>query len=118
MNRQIAIAIVAFPVAIMSVLAKSASAIELPFVSEVSRASVVVAQQYNDYDGRRDRNSEAVRREEARREEGRREEARREEARREEGRRDAPRRVWIPGHWEPGFLGIGRKWVEGHWEDR
>lgn len=33
-------------------------------------------------------------------------------------RRVEPRRVWIPGHWEPGFLGIGRKWVEGHWENR
>ncbi len=28
------------------------------------------------------------------------------------------RRVWIPAHWEPGFLGIGRRWVEGHWEYR
>lgn len=28
------------------------------------------------------------------------------------------RKVWIPGHWESGFLGIGRKWVEGHWDYR
>ena len=27
-------------------------------------------------------------------------------------------RVWIPGHWERGFLGIGRKWVAGHYDDR
>ncbi|PSB26819.1 hypothetical protein C7B82_18365 [Stenomitos frigidus ULC18] len=33
-------------------------------------------------------------------------------------RRDQQRRVWIPGHWESGFLGIGRKWVEGHYENR
>jgi hypothetical protein len=24
----------------------------------------------------------------------------------------------VPGHWESGFLGIGRKWVAGHWENR
>jgi hypothetical protein len=28
------------------------------------------------------------------------------------------RRVWIPGHWERGFLGIGRKWVAGRYEYR
>lgn len=35
-----------------------------------------------------------------------------------EYRRQEGIRVWIPGHWEPGFLGIGRRWVEGHWEVR
>ncbi len=28
------------------------------------------------------------------------------------------RRVWIPGHYQPGFLGIFRVWVDGHWERR
>jgi hypothetical protein len=32
--------------------------------------------------------------------------------------RQNQRRVWIPGHYKPGFLGIGRKWVEGYWEYR
>lgn len=32
--------------------------------------------------------------------------------------RQESRRVWIPGHWEAGFLGIGRRWVDGHWEYR
>jgi hypothetical protein len=26
------------------------------------------------------------------------------------------RKVWIPGHYEPGFLGIGRYWVDGYWQ--
>ena len=33
-------------------------------------------------------------------------------------RRDQQRRIWIPSHWESGFLGIGRRWVEGHYENR
>jgi hypothetical protein len=32
--------------------------------------------------------------------------------------RPTSHRVWIAGHYEPGFLGLGRKWVEGHWETR
>jgi hypothetical protein len=32
--------------------------------------------------------------------------------------RPVSRQVWIAGHYEPGFLGLGRKWVEGHWETR
>ena len=37
---------------------------------------------------------------------------------RDADRREQPRRVWISGHWESGFLGIGRKWVEGHYAYR
>lgn len=77
-------------------------------------------------------------------EQKRREEERRERERREEWRRDRDRgddycrdnwrdddcrdnwrgdrrerrRVWVPGHYESGFLGIGRRWVEGRWEYR
>lgn len=32
--------------------------------------------------------------------------------------RDQHRRVWVPGHWDTGFLGIGRHWVPGHDENR
>lgn len=38
--------------------------------------------------------------------------------RRDNRRWENQRRVWIPGHWERGFLGIGRKWVAGHYEYR
>ena len=30
-------------------------------------------------------------------------------------RRDEHHRVWIPGHWDNGFLGIGRHWIPGHY---
>ena len=71
----------------------------------MKQAPLVVAQAYHrEYDQRQEA-----------REASRRDEIRRDEIRRAEIRRDAPRRVWIPGHWESGFLGIGRKWVEGHW---
>jgi hypothetical protein len=33
-------------------------------------------------------------------------------------RHQTSNQVWIAGHYEPGFLGLGRKWVEGHWETR
>jgi hypothetical protein len=32
--------------------------------------------------------------------------------------RPVERRVWVAGHYEPGFLGIGRRWVAGRWEVR
>ena len=112
MNRQIAVALLALPLSALPIgaatlLSQPATAAESRLPVAVRQAPTVVAQRY-DNNGR-DQNND-------RREEARREEARREEARREEARRD--RRVWIPGHWESGFLGIGRKWVEGHWETR
>jgi len=48
----------------------------------------------------------------------RQQEAQRAAARQQEAQRAASRRVWVDGHWDNGFLGIGRKWVPGHWEQR
>jgi hypothetical protein len=45
-------------------------------------------------------------------------ELRREAAQQQQNRPVANPRVWIAGHYESGFLGLGRKWVEGHWENR
>ena len=118
MNRKIAAMIFALPVGVVPLLAGSASAAEVN-LSQASQPSVLVAQQY---DGRRDYPSRDLRndrsQEEARREALRRDEPRREALRRQDTRRDVSNRVWVPGHWEPGFLGIGRKWVEGHWAQR
>ncbi len=109
MNRKIVIALLALPISVAPLVAKSAFAADAAFSSNTK--PIVVAQRYDD---RWDND----RREEARRAEARRAEVRREEARREEARRESSRRVWIPAHWESGFLGIGRKWVAGHWETR
>lgn len=108
MHPKLAIAVFAVPLGAI-LLAKSASAAEV-VPSEGGQGTTIVAQRYDD---RRDRLDEIRRREAIRLDEIR----RRADDRRDAIRRDEPRRVWIPGHWEPGFLGIGRKWVEGHWED-
>ncbi len=116
MNNKFAIVLFALPVGMISCFAKSASAAEGSFQPQGDHASVVVAQRYDDRNtnDRRDDNQ----RNQLRQQELRRNELRREEIRREELRRNEARRVWIPGHWESGFLGIGRHWVEGHWENR
>lgn len=103
-------------------------------------------QQYKDHRNRNQRHEdrrnrdrrEAIRREQLRKNELRRQDgSRRNDSRWEQNRRDNVRwdrnrpidsrwdrnrqnirRVWIPGHYERGFLGIGRRWVEGHWETR
>lgn len=108
MNSKIAaVLLILMPLGAISLFAKSASASENP------SAPAIVAQRYDD---RRLSDLDQRRRlEEQRRLEQQR---RFEQQRREAVRRDTSRRVWIPGHYEPGFLGIGRKWVEGHWEDR
>jgi hypothetical protein len=126
MNRKITVALFALPVGAIALLIKPASAAEVTFSSEVSQTPVLVAQQYNgrrdydqrDYDQRDYDQRDYDQREAARREAVRRDEARREAIQREAARRQVSKRVWIPGHWESGFLGIGRKWVEGHWEER
>lgn len=114
MNSKIALALVVLPVSMIAV-AKSASAAEVPSI-EGSR-SVTIAQRYDDRYDRYDRNAdrqEAIQRDQARIDALRRNEIRQRQA----IRRDEARRVWIPGHYESGFLGIGRHWVEGHWENR
>jgi hypothetical protein len=99
MNRKITAAIIALPVGVISSLTQSVAAAEIYFPPAVSR--VDVAQRYDNNRGYAPRAGE-----------------RQEQYRRYDSRRDAHRRVWIPGHWESGFLGIGRKWVEGRWENR
>jgi len=102
MNRTIAVLMIALPLGAIALPRVSTAAEILPQPNQ----SEVIAQRF-DPNYPSDRRSEIQR-----------EEARRAEIRREEVRRDSERRVWIPGHWEPGFLGIGRKWVAGHWETR
>lgn len=115
MNPRITIASLIFPLGLISLIAKPVSAKEMASLPLVKQAPLVLAQAYNNH-RQYDQHQEA--REAIRRDEIRRDEIRQDEIRRDEIHRDASRRVWIPGHWESGFLGIGRKWVEGHWEFR
>ena len=98
MNRKIAAMLLTLPIGALTVLSQSANAAERTSLAAERQSPIVIAQRYDD---QRDRNQN----------DNRREAIRREEARREQ-------RVWVPGHWEHGFLGIGRKWVGGHWEKR
>ncbi|MBW4520333.1 MAG: hypothetical protein KME16_11610 [Scytolyngbya sp. HA4215-MV1] len=121
MNYKIAAAVWVIPMGLASSLARPVSAAESNFSPVVSQSPAVVAQRYDDRRDRDPRNNdrgEATRRESAQREAAQREAARREQIRREQDRRQSNQRVWIPGHYEAGFLGIGRKWVAGHWEER
>jgi hypothetical protein len=67
---------------------------------------------------------ESIRHEESQQNEIRRDHIRQDQLRQGELRQDQDhwnqnrrddQRVWIPGHYESGFLGIGRRWVEGYW---
>ena len=128
MNTKLAIALFVLPVGMLSVFAKTASAAEEPSHSNAN--PVLVADRYDDTNrDRRDDNQRdqlrrdqlrqaASRRDQLRQDELRRDQLRQAALRRDELRRNEARRVWIPGHWESGFLGIGRHWVEGHWENR
>lgn len=106
MTSKIAAVLFLLPIGVASLLPKSASAAEMTSLQNNSNhlsSSVIVAQKYgapyswqrNDrrdrWDNRRDND-------------------------RDNDRRYEVRRVWVPGHWESGFLGIGRRWVEGRWE--
>ena len=138
MNRKTTLAIVALPVGMIALLAKSAAALDVHSPAS-SQTPTTIAQRYDEQrinhrddaqrqdEQRIDRRDDAQRyqnrRDEARREairrnEARREAIRRDEARRESIRRDENRRIWVSGHWQSGFLGIGGRWVEGHWENR
>lgn len=124
MNYKLAIAAIVLPMSFTPLLSKSGSAAELTPTLEANPSSTLIAQRYDPYLQRtlpNDRRNDVYLQDqrENRQEALRRAQLRREEAlRNQERRRDAVRRVWIPGHYEPGFLGIGRKWVEGHWEER
>ena len=100
MNRKIVAAMIALPVGVISSLSPAAAEIHFSPAAK----SFVVAQRYDNNRGYAPRAGER--------------QDRQEQYRRYDTRRDAHRRVWIPGHWESGFLGIGRKWVEGHWQNR
>ena len=95
MKRTLAVLMLALPLTVAG-LAKSASAAEYNFNDgqNAPRSSTVVADR--NQPGQFDQN------------------------RRPDDRRDARRpefrRVWVQGHYQPGFLGIGRRWVPGHWE--
>jgi len=120
MNRKIAVMLLALPLGTLPIgaiasLAQSATAAEITSPAGVRQAPVVLAQRFDN--DQRDRNQNNDQRDRNQNND-RREAAQREAAQREAARRNAPRRVWVPGHWESGFLGIGRKWVEGHWENR
>ena len=127
MKRLIVIALLALPMGAFCSLAKPASA-AVPFSPALSQGTVV-AQRYDDHydadrrdhrqDDRRDDHQDDRREYRQDDHQDDRREYRRDD--RSEYRRDDRRdehRVWIPRHWQSGFLGIGGHWVEGHWEDR
>ncbi len=112
MRREIATAMLVLPIGMTTLLPKSALATERSYYPERNQV-IIVTDRDNDhrYDDRWDNN--------------RRYDNRWDNNRRNDNWRNdqyyqqyGNRRVWIPAHWEPGFLGIGRRWVEGHWEYR
>jgi hypothetical protein len=117
MRSTIATVMLVLPIGITTLLPKSALATERSYYPERNQV-IIVTDRDNDhrYDDRWDNN---------RRYDNRWDNNRWDNNRRSDNWRNdqyyqqyGNRRVWIPGHWEPGFLGIGRKWVEGHWEYR
>ncbi len=142
MNSKLAFALFALPMGLSASIAsgaKSASAAEVAYQPD-GQTSVVVAQRYDDH-WNQDRRSDDARyhdrQEKFRRQEFRRNEERRhEELRRERNYQDRDYRdqnyrdqnyqnrdhqddrIWVPGHYQAGFLGFGRTWVEGHWQYR
>ena len=134
MKRMMVAAIGLLPIAAVSLLPQAASAQVVLRGSIVTPWSVAVDQQYDNdrRDGWRDRDldrrddwrdRDLDRRDNDNRHNGDRYNGDRRDGRdgsyrRDADRREQQRRVWIPGHWEPGFLGLGRKWVEGHYAQR
>lgn len=103
--------IVAVPVAIAALFAKTATAANLN-IPGIAHRPAVVAQRFNDQDLQQLEQRRAARRLAA----SQREDLRRQEARREQIQREQAQKTWIPGHWEGAFL--NRHWVEGQWHDR
>ncbi|MBW4695888.1 MAG: hypothetical protein KME27_29595 [Lyngbya sp. HA4199-MV5] len=131
MNRLMMVAIGSLPIVALSCLPKPASAEAVP-QNAFSRAPIVIADRDNN-DWRNNDRWDNDRRDNDRRDNDWRNNNRRDNDRRDydwrnnnrrdndwrdNNRRDYQRRVWIPGHWERGFLGIGRKWVAGHYAYR
>ncbi len=119
MNRFLAVAIGALPIVTLSLLPQLASAEAVP-QKALSSAPVMLADRYDDANQRRDDwRDNNQRRDDWRDNNQRRYDHQRcDHDWRYSNRRDSQRQVWIPGHWERGFLGIGRKWVAGHYEKR
>ncbi len=124
MNRKVAIMLLALPLGALSVMARSATAAETNFATANQPAPLVVAQLNNQYDQRDDHQTrtqqtqarrEAERQAQVRREAEQQAQARRNAERQAQAHRNTSHRVWVAGHYEGGFLGIGRKWVPGHW---
>ena len=94
----------------------------------LSSAPLAVADRYDNQDQRRDlRNEDQHRYDTERRDRDNNQDQRRDwrnddqhrydtERRDRDNRREEHNRNWIPGHWDNGFLGIGRHWVPGHYE--
>ena len=119
MNLKLTMAIVALPFGLFPILTKSVSAAEVINYRD-TQPSVIIAQRNDDhvnYGPRHGNRQENDRRDELRRQAIRQDQNRRENLRRDQDRR-FDREIWIPAHYESGFLGLGRRWVEGHWETR
>lgn len=119
MKRFIIAAIGALPIVTLSVLPQSASAEAVPPRTIAHNPIIIVDRDDNNQRDRDWRNNDHRRDNDWRnnqRDNDWRNDRRDNDWR--HNRRDNQRRVWIPGHWERGFLGIGRKWVAGHYETR
>jgi hypothetical protein len=111
MNYKILVAAIALPMSMTSLLIKPVSAANMPNF-EAKQSANLVAQRY---DPRHDNwNNDRDRREDYRQ----RLRERRQERRYFYNNRYYNNRVWIPGRYESGIFGIGRRWVPGHWEYR
>lgn len=127
MKREIATAMLVLPIGMITLLPKSALAMNKKFTPSLNQTNQTILVADRDDDDRWDNN---------RRYDNRWDNNRRYDDRWDNNHRDnrwdnnrrydngryyqqyGNRRVWIPGHWEAGFLGIGRRWVAGHWEYR
>ncbi len=126
MNTKLASALFLLPLCGAALLTKSAAAADFDGHFDRAAAPVLVAQQYDpQHNYPNSTQTEATRRQEATRREAE-QKAHREAVLRQqeqtrraaEIRRAASHKVWVPGHWEAGFLGIGRHWVDGQWVNR
>ncbi len=130
MRRELATAMLMLPIGMMTLLPKSALAIEKRFTPTMNQPNQTILVADRDDDDHWDNRRDDDRWDNNRRYDDRWDNNRRYNDRWNNNHRDnwqnnnryynqyGGRRVWIPGHWESGFLGIGRRWVEGHWEYR
>lgn len=122
MRRMMMVAIGSIPIVAFSLLPKPAAAetvLQRPFLSPTVLAERPYVNDRRDNNDRRDdwRNRNSDQFNNRRDNKGRYDDRQRYDSNGRDGnRRDNQRRVWIPGHWERGFLGIGRHWVAGHYD--